>query len=75
MKYVSQSSEEQKELSPREQQIINLLATGLVSREIGVELNISSETVRSHLKHIYKKLNVRNKIRAIAKYCQVATLR
>jgi len=57
-----------KNLSPRERQIIDLLALGLIYKEIGIKLNISAETVRSHVKSIYEKLNVRNRTEAIAKY-------
>lgn len=63
--------QEDKDLSPRQHQIIQLLAMGFIYREIATKLNIGSETVRSHVKHIYKKLNVRNRTTAIAKYNKV----
>jgi DNA-binding NarL/FixJ family response regulator len=68
MIYVSKPSGDQKELSPREQQVLDLLAKGLIYNEIGRELNIGEETVRSHVKQICRKLNVRNRIEAIAKF-------
>jgi len=70
MRYVSKPFGDQKELSPREQQVLDLLAKGLIYSEIGRELNIGEETVRSHVKQICRKLNVRNRIEAIAKFWQ-----
>ena len=61
------SSKEAKMLSPKEREVLGLLAMGFMYREIGVELNIGTETVRSHVKGICRKLNVRNRIEAIAK--------
>lgn len=65
------SSKAKKDLSPREQQVLDLLAAGLIYREIAVKLNIGEETVRSYVKHICQKLHVRNRIEAIANYLQV----
>lgn len=62
------------DLSPREQQVFDLLATGLVYRNIAVKLNISEETVRSYVKQICKKLDVSNRIEAIANYWQASKL-
>jgi DNA-binding NarL/FixJ family response regulator len=70
MKHVSKSSGDQKELSPREQQVLDLLAKGLIYSEICRELNIGVETVRSYVKQICRKLNVRNRIEAIGKFWQ-----
>ena len=63
-----------KELSPREQQVLDLLAAGLIYREIAVKLNIGGETVRSYVKQIRQKLHVRNRIEAIANYWQASHL-
>ena len=70
MRCVSKPSGDQKELSPRERQVLDLLAKGLIYSEIGRELNIGAETVRSYVKQICRKLNVRNRIEAIAKFWQ-----
>jgi DNA-binding CsgD family transcriptional regulator len=64
-----------KDLSPREQQVLDLLAAGLIYREIAVKLNIGEETVRSYVKHICRKLHVRNRIEAIANYLQVPRMK
>jgi DNA-binding NarL/FixJ family response regulator len=56
------------ELSERETEILALLAEGLSNKEIGVHLGISFATVRTHLMHIFKKLHVRCRTEAAAKY-------
>lgn len=55
-------------LSPREKQILELLVEGLIDKEIGHELGISRETVRTHLGKIYHKLQVRSRTEAVVKY-------
>ena len=50
------------DLSPREEQIARLLIKGKTNAEIGEELFISVNTVRSHIKGIYSKLNVSNRV-------------
>ena len=45
-------------LTPRERQVLELLRMGAKNREIGVELFISIETVKIHVKNIRKKLGV-----------------
>jgi DNA-binding NarL/FixJ family response regulator len=54
-------------LSKREQEILNRLVEGSSYKMIAHELSISIETVRHHIKHLYKKLNVNSKGEAIAK--------
>jgi DNA-binding NarL/FixJ family response regulator len=55
-------------LTPREEEILTLLATGFVSKEIAEKLAVSYETVRDHLKHIYHKLHVHSRVEAVARY-------
>jgi len=52
-------------LSKRELEVLRLLTTHLPSTEIARELVISTNTVRSHIKRIYSKLNVHNRGDAI----------
>ena len=52
-------------LTPRELEILRVLADGLSDREIGERLNISTETVRTHFVHILGKLNVTSRIQAL----------
>jgi DNA-binding NarL/FixJ family response regulator len=55
-------------LSKRENEILEMLSTGLLYKEISDKLYISSETVRKHVYHIYEKLHVSNRIEAVNKY-------
>jgi DNA-binding NarL/FixJ family response regulator len=55
-------------LTPREEEILQHLAKGFLSKEIALQLSISLETVNSHLKHIYNKLHVRSRTEAVIKY-------
>jgi DNA-binding NarL/FixJ family response regulator len=52
--------EDQQRLSERELEIIQLLAEGLVKKEIASRLRIGYSTVDTHVAHIYEKLNVSN---------------
>jgi len=55
-------------LSRREQEVLGLLAKGYRYREIAESLHISVLTVRTHLRHIYEKLQVRSGTEAVVKY-------
>jgi DNA-binding NarL/FixJ family response regulator len=52
-------------LSAREQQILEVLSTGLSDREISDHLAISVDTVRTHFVHILEKLGVRTRLQAV----------
>ena len=53
-------------LTPRELEVLTLVAAGSSNREIGHELMLSEATVKSHLVHIYDKLGVRSRTSAVA---------
>lgn len=53
-------------LTPRELEVLQLVAAGSSNREIGHELMLSEATVKSHLVHIYDKLGVRSRTSAVA---------
>ncbi|MDB6016287.1 MAG: response regulator transcription factor [Pedosphaera sp.] len=55
-------------LSPREKEVLELLARGFFYREIIKKLNIGMETVRTHVKHIVSKMHARNRIEAVVRY-------
>lgn len=55
-------------LSDREMEVLQQLSEGLLYKEIGEKLFISYETVKQHIKHIYQKLHVQNKIEALNKF-------
>jgi DNA-binding NarL/FixJ family response regulator len=52
------------ELSPREQEVLNLIATGANNREIAKKLYISEKTVKNHITSILSKLNLRDRTQA-----------
>jgi DNA-binding NarL/FixJ family response regulator len=60
--------QEEKKLSPREEEILDLLAAGLLYKEIAAKLDIGQETVRTHIRHIYEKLHVHTRTEAVVKY-------
>lgn len=53
-------------LTPRELEVLQLVASGSSNREIGHTLMLSEATVKSHLVHIYDKLGVRSRTSAVA---------
>ena len=55
------------ELSPREQEVLDLLSQGFMYKEISDQLGISFETVRTYIRRIYEKLHVRTRTEAVAK--------
>lgn len=62
-------------LSPREVEILRLLAQGLSNRALSRELFISEATVKTHLVHIYGKLGVDNRTAAITKALEQGIIR
>ena len=54
-------------LSARESHILKLIADGLSNKEIARNLGIAPETVKSHVKNIFAKLNVENRARAVSR--------
>ena len=54
-------------LSPRELEVINLMAKGLSDKEISGALNIKSITAKNHVKNIMQKLGATNRTQAVAK--------
>ncbi|QBD80030.1 hypothetical protein EPA93_30225 [Ktedonosporobacter rubrisoli] len=51
-------------LSLQEQRVLRLLTTGYTNQEIANELVVSVNTVKDHMKHLYRKLGVRNRLQA-----------
>jgi len=58
------------DLSEREQQVLDLLAQGLIYKEIADKLEIGYETVHTYIRRIYEKLQVRTRTEAVAKFLQ-----
>lgn len=59
---------ESEQLSEREAQVLKALAKGMLYKEIGSELKISENTVRTYIKRIYEKLHVSSRTEAVAKF-------
>jgi len=55
-------------LSPREKEVLTLMAEGYRYKEIAKTLGVSLETVRSHVKHICGKMHVRSRAQALSKF-------
>jgi DNA-binding NarL/FixJ family response regulator len=59
------------ELSPREREVLELLARGYLYKEIAEMLKISVQTVNTYIRRIYEKLHVRSRAQAVAKYANI----
>jgi len=57
--------EQHARLTLREKDVLRAVADGKGNKEISELLFISTETVKSHIKHIFKKLNVKNRVEAV----------
>jgi DNA-binding NarL/FixJ family response regulator len=60
--------DESANLSPREREVLDLLARGYLYKEISATLGISVPTVNTYIRRIYEKLQVRSRAQAVAKY-------
>ena len=67
----SESDGETVELSPREREVLELLARGFLYKEIAEMLKISVQTVNTYIRRIYEKLHVRSRAQAVAKYANL----
>jgi DNA-binding NarL/FixJ family response regulator len=56
----------EQEPTAREIEVLQLIAEGLVNREIGKALFLSEETVKSHVRHLLAKLQARSRAHAVA---------
>ena len=65
---IGPSKKESENLSKREVEVLELLASGYLYKEISDQLGIGIETVRTHVKNICQKMQVRNRVEAVAKH-------
>ena len=54
-------------LTKREYEVLQLLAKGMTREEIANKLFISEETVKMHIKNLYRKIKAKNRIDALIK--------
>jgi DNA-binding NarL/FixJ family response regulator len=64
----SAAHDESETLSPREAEVLDLLAKGFLYKEIADQMKISYATVHTHIRHVYEKLHVRSRTEAVAKH-------
>ena len=64
--FVAPARELGQEPTTREIEVLQLVADGLVNREIGQRLFLSEETVKSHVRHLLAKLHARSRAHAVA---------
>ena len=65
---MGEAKKESDNLSPREQEILQLLTDGFLYKEIADKLSIGRETVRTYIRRIYEKLHVRTRTEAVVKH-------
>ena len=62
------AAREEENLSPREAQVLDLLAKGYLYKEIAEKMGLTYATVHTHIRHIYEKLHVRSRTEAVARH-------
>ena len=63
---VNQASIDRLGVTPRELEILQLIAEGLTNREIGERLFVSENTVKTHSANLFSKLNARRRTQAVS---------
>ena len=61
-------------LSPRQQQVLELVAQGMTNAEVGAELGITERTVKAYAQELYDKLGVRNRAGAVSQGVKLGLL-
>ena len=67
---IPNAASEVEQLTPREHEILVLLAKGYRYKEIVDQLDISLSTVRTHIRAVYEKLHVQSRTEAVVKYLE-----
>jgi PAS domain S-box-containing protein len=63
----SNGVEAQPRLTPRQREVLDLIASGLSTSEIAEQLTVSTETVRNHVRSIFRELDAHSRLEAIVK--------
>jgi DNA-binding NarL/FixJ family response regulator len=71
---VREGSEVGGSLTPREREILELLAEGFTMRQMGRTLGISPRTVETHVAKLYRKLSVRTRVQAVSRAAALGLL-
>lgn len=61
-------------LTTREAEILSLAAAGQSDRDISASLNLSTHTINTHFRNIFKKLGARNRVHAVARAMAAGTV-
>ncbi len=61
-------------LSPRQQEVLELMATGMTNAQIGEQLGVTERTVKAYAQELYDKLGVRNRAGAVAEAAKLGLL-
>jgi len=69
-----QTESQRESLTPREKEVLRLMAGGVASRDIADQLGISYATVRTHIRSLGAKLGVHSKVQAIVKARELALI-
>ena len=70
-RFNSASPAEPDNLSPREREVLELVARGYLYKEIAEALHIGLPTVNTHVRRLYEKLHVRSRSQAVAKFTHI----
>ena len=54
------------QLTPRQSEVLRLLEQGRSTKQIAAELHLSTETVRNHVRHLFRALGVNSRLEAVA---------
>lgn len=62
--YIEERKSDDIVITKREKQVLSCLASGMINKEIAIKLEISEDTVKSHLRRLYKKIKVNDRTQA-----------
>ena len=62
------------QLTQKQQQVMHYLASGMSNKEIARKLDLSPETIKTHLREIFTRMNVRNRTQAVSLYRKIPRL-